>query len=217
MLSVGVEARPTLEIAKTIISPDRDALPDASSPRTRASLQAIGYEFDTAALDEVSELLAALKAAIGALEAALAHDHRRRCSRKRATSATSWCRPSLAVREAGDALEADRRRRSVAARVVPGDAVHSLSAVPGYEEVHQRAERRAGAGDRVCAHLLGELGVDPFDRGPARARREPAAIGQRRPSCGGGRRGRVSVRGSRARRACRRAARRAASRCRGGG
>ena len=70
-----------------------------------ASLSAIGYEFDKAALDEVSELLAALKAAITELEHLLAHEHPAALLDEARYFCDVVVPASLRVREASDALE----------------------------------------------------------------------------------------------------------------
>jgi glutamine synthetase len=72
-LSIGVEARLTLEIANTVILPA--ALRYQTELATNvASLMAVGVEADTGTLDEVSSGIAALRAGILALRAELGHD-----------------------------------------------------------------------------------------------------------------------------------------------
>ncbi len=71
--SVSVEARTTLEMAKTII------LPAAIRYQTElaanaAALTSIGYSFDSSSLDEVSAGVTALQGALKDLRAALDHD-----------------------------------------------------------------------------------------------------------------------------------------------
>ncbi|MBV8385973.1 MAG: glutamine synthetase type III, partial [Acidimicrobiia bacterium] len=72
-LSVGVEARLTLEIANTVILPA--ALRYQTELATNlASLKSIGVDGDSETLDEVSAAIAALRAGISTLRAELGHD-----------------------------------------------------------------------------------------------------------------------------------------------
>ncbi len=72
-LTVGVEARSTLEMASTIILPA--ALRYQTELATNvATLQAIGVEADRSTLDSVSRDIAALRAGLAALRGTLAHD-----------------------------------------------------------------------------------------------------------------------------------------------
>jgi len=72
ILSIGVEARLTLEMANTVILPA--ALRYQTELATNvASLRAIGLEADTTTLEEVSTNIAALRAGISTLRAELAH------------------------------------------------------------------------------------------------------------------------------------------------
>ena len=72
-LSIGVEARLTLEMANTVILPA--ALRYQTELATNvASLRAVGVEADTATLDEVSSSLAALRSSIATLRSGLVHD-----------------------------------------------------------------------------------------------------------------------------------------------
>jgi glutamine synthetase len=73
VLSIGVEARLTLEMANTVI------LPAALRYQTElaqnvASLAAVGIEGDRSTLDEVSEAIKALRAGIADLRIKIAHD-----------------------------------------------------------------------------------------------------------------------------------------------
>ena len=73
-LSIGVEARSTLEIATTSILPA--ALRYQTELATNAaSLKAIGYDFEPSTLDGVSAATKALQAAIGELREELSHEH----------------------------------------------------------------------------------------------------------------------------------------------
>jgi glutamine synthetase len=74
VLSVGVEARSTLEIAKTIIFPSAMRY-QTELAANGASLKALDIDFDSSALDSVSSLMTSLKKAIADLETTLAHDH----------------------------------------------------------------------------------------------------------------------------------------------
>ncbi len=70
-LSVGVEARTTVEMAKTIVYPAAIRY-QGELAATCASLKAVGQEIDTETLDTVTVLVNRLKKAIVALEAAMA-------------------------------------------------------------------------------------------------------------------------------------------------
>jgi glutamine synthetase len=73
ILSVGVEARLTLEMANTVILPA--ALRYQTELATNlASLQAVGAEADTSTLDEVSASIKALRRGISALRTDLGHN-----------------------------------------------------------------------------------------------------------------------------------------------
>ncbi len=103
-LSVGVEARLTLEVGNTLV------LPGAVRYQTElalniGALRAAGVETDTSSLEEVSRPLADLRAALGTLSAALVADHG-----STAVAEAEYARDSLlpamaAVRSAADLLE----------------------------------------------------------------------------------------------------------------
>ncbi len=69
-LTVGVEARTTIEMAKTIIFPAAIRY-QGELAATCASLKAVGYKFDLDTLDHVTALVKQLQGAIAALEAAV--------------------------------------------------------------------------------------------------------------------------------------------------
>jgi glutamine synthetase len=73
-LTIGVEARTTLEMATTVVLPAalRYQTELASNVTT---MRAAGYEPDATSLDEVSEGIASLRAGIAGLRAALDHEH----------------------------------------------------------------------------------------------------------------------------------------------
>ena len=103
-MSIGVEARLTLEIGSTVI------LPAAMRYQTElasnlAALQAIGAETDTTMLDTVSGPLAALRTGLATLRAELAHDGAS-TTLAEAEHARERLLPSMAaVRTAADELE----------------------------------------------------------------------------------------------------------------
>jgi glutamine synthetase len=105
VLSVGAEARLTLEIANTII------LPAAVRYQTElatnvASLKAIEIEADTTTLDEVSASIKALRAGIAILRQDLAHDGAS-STLEHAEHAQKALLPAMgSVRAAADDLEA---------------------------------------------------------------------------------------------------------------
>jgi len=70
ILSVGVEARSALEMARTIIYPAAIRY-QGELAATGASLKAVGCKFDTQALDYVSTLIAELQSSTAALEAVI--------------------------------------------------------------------------------------------------------------------------------------------------
>ena len=103
-LSVGVEARSTLEIAKTIILPA--ALRYQSELAAGATnLKALGQDFDSGVLDGVSSAIAALLAGVAKLEAALAHDGASSTLEEAAHRCDEVLPATLAVRSAADELE----------------------------------------------------------------------------------------------------------------
>ncbi len=104
ILSIGVEAALTLEMATTVI------LPAAMRYQTElalnaSSLAAVGQEADTATLDEVSGSLSALRTAIAGLRSAIDFDDFD-TDEKRGEHAQKGLLPAMAaVRAAADALE----------------------------------------------------------------------------------------------------------------
>jgi len=71
-LSIGVEARTTIEMAKTVIFPAAVRY-QGELAGTYASLKALGQKFDSQVLDTVTKLIQQLQDGIGKLEAALSH------------------------------------------------------------------------------------------------------------------------------------------------
>lgn len=104
LLTVGVEANLTLEIATTTV------LPAALRYQTElaanvAALRAAGVDADLSTLESVSAPIAALRAGITSLSAALAHDHDEDALLA-ATFARDEVLPAMgAIREAADTLE----------------------------------------------------------------------------------------------------------------
>ena len=72
-LTVGLEARTAIEMAKTIIFPAAIRY-QGELAATCASLKAVGYTFDTDTLDKITGYVKDLQSGIAALEKALAHD-----------------------------------------------------------------------------------------------------------------------------------------------
>jgi glutamine synthetase len=103
-LSVAVEAKATLEVAKTLIVPA--ALRYQTEVATNAAaLQSIGHEFESTLLESVSESLHELRQGIAALSTAL-EAHAGDTAGEEAAYAQSVIIPAtLAVRHAADALE----------------------------------------------------------------------------------------------------------------
>jgi len=103
-LSIGVEARLTLEMGNTVV------LPAATRYQTElatnlASLKAVGAECDTTTLDEVSASIRALRKGIADLRTALAHDGGS-TDQDEAEHAREELLPAMAtIRHAADELE----------------------------------------------------------------------------------------------------------------
>ena len=103
-LSIGVEAKTTLEMGSTII------LPAAIRYQTELAnnllaLKGLGVEYDTSTFDAVSAGIAALRAGIAELRDHLGHDHAT-TPLEEAQEALNDFLPSMdAVRKASDALE----------------------------------------------------------------------------------------------------------------
>ena len=104
-LSIGVEARTTLEMGATMI------LPAAIRYQTELAsnliaLKGLGVEYDSSTLDAVSAGIAALRAGIKELADHLSHDHAT-TPLEEAEEALNDFLPSMdAVRKASDSLEA---------------------------------------------------------------------------------------------------------------
>jgi glutamine synthetase len=103
-LSVNVEAKTTVEMAKTIIFPAAVRY-QGELAGTCASLKAVGFEFDTDTLEKLTGLVKELQGGVAALEGALAaepgdgtHAHAEHACRDVVPA-------MLAVRAATDALE----------------------------------------------------------------------------------------------------------------
>ena len=103
LLSIGVEARTTLEMANTVILPA--ALRYQTELATNvSSLTALGIEADTSTLTEVSASIAELRAGIAGLRTALAHGGG--TIEEEATHAGTELLPAMdVVRTAADTLE----------------------------------------------------------------------------------------------------------------
>jgi glutamine synthetase len=104
ILSIGVEARLTLEIANTVILPA--ALRYQTELATNlASLEAVGSELDTTTLDEVSAAIKALRVGISTLRSELVH-HGTATVMQEARHAQDELLPAMSVtRAAADELE----------------------------------------------------------------------------------------------------------------
>ncbi len=103
-LSIGVEARLTLEMANTVV------LPAALRYQTElaanvAGLHAVGIEGDTATLDEVSSAITALRAGIAARRNELAHEGAGTTEEEAAHAGKRLLPAMDAVRAAADELE----------------------------------------------------------------------------------------------------------------
>jgi glutamine synthetase len=102
-LSIGVEARLTLEMGSTTVMPA--ALRYQTELATNiGALRAIGVEADTALLEEVTDLVSALRTALSGLRTALAHDGAT-TTLEEAQHAATLLPAMAAVRTPTDALE----------------------------------------------------------------------------------------------------------------
>jgi glutamine synthetase len=102
-LSIGVEARTTLEMGTTVVMPA--ALRYQTELATNvAALQAVGVDADIDMLSEVTELVAALRNGLLGLRGALAHDGAV-TTQAEATHAAGLLPAMATVRLASDALE----------------------------------------------------------------------------------------------------------------
>jgi len=104
ILSVGVEARLTLEIANTVV------LPAATRYQTElainlASLKAIDAAYDTSTLDEVSGAIKSLRAGIASLRSALAAEGGETVLEEAQHAQTAYLPAMLETRAAADELE----------------------------------------------------------------------------------------------------------------
>jgi glutamine synthetase len=103
-LSVGLEARTAIEMAKTIIFPAAIRY-QGELASTCASLKAVGYVFDTNTLDKVTGLVKDLQDGIASLEALLA-EHGGHSKLDHAKHLCSNVLPAMAaVRKTADTLE----------------------------------------------------------------------------------------------------------------
>ena len=103
-LSIGVEARLTLEMANTVILPA--ALRYQTELATNvACLRAVGAEADPATLDEVSGAITALRAGIATLRKELAHNGAATVKEEAEHAGEGFLPAMSAVRAAADELE----------------------------------------------------------------------------------------------------------------
>ena len=104
VLSVGVEARSTLEIAKTVIFPSAMRY-QTELAANGASLKALDIDFDSSALETVSALMKSLQDGIADLETALGEDHEAPLYDEARFFCDVVVPATLAVRAAADELE----------------------------------------------------------------------------------------------------------------
>ncbi|GAA2231463.1 glutamine synthetase III [Herbiconiux moechotypicola] len=104
-LTIGVEARLTLEMGTTVVLPAGVRYQTELAANV-AALRAAGVEADLSALEDVTADLGALRAALGSLKAALGHEGEDESTLAEATHAREELLPAMsAVRAAADALE----------------------------------------------------------------------------------------------------------------
>ncbi|MDE0910852.1 MAG: glutamine synthetase III [Myxococcota bacterium] len=104
VLSVGVEARTTVEMAKTVVFPAAMRY-QGQLASTAASMKAIGSKVDTTVLDNVSALIARLEGGVSALEEELAHEAGETTLAHADHCCTAVLPAMLEVRGAADELE----------------------------------------------------------------------------------------------------------------
>jgi glutamine synthetase len=104
ILSIGVEARATLEIANTVILPA--ALRYQTELATNiSSLKAAGIDGDTSTLDEVTAAIAALRTGIAELREQLSHEPSDSVQGEAEHAGTAFLPAMDSVRSAADTLE----------------------------------------------------------------------------------------------------------------
>jgi len=103
-LSVSLEARTAIEMAKTIIFPAAIRY-QSELAVTCANLKAVGYTFDTDTLDLITALVKELQEGIGALEKSMAHQNGKSKLEHAAHLAHEVIPAMMAVRKTGDTLE----------------------------------------------------------------------------------------------------------------
>ena len=103
-LSVGVEARTTAEMAKTVVYPAAIRY-QGQLASTGASLKAIGMDFDSTVLTKVSSLVGRLEAGVRALEEEIAHEAGETTFAHAVHRCNSVLPAMLEVRTAADELE----------------------------------------------------------------------------------------------------------------
>ncbi|MBA3743090.1 glutamine synthetase III [Sporichthya sp.] len=104
-LSIGVEARLTLELASTSVVPAAVRY-QTELAQNLAALKKVGFETDLTDLEVVSAKLTALRVALRALDAALATDPGHTAAAEATHAGTALLPAMEAVRTAADALEA---------------------------------------------------------------------------------------------------------------
>ncbi len=103
-MTVGVEARTVVEMAKTVIYPAAMRY-QSELAAASANLKAAGAKPDTATLNEVTDLIGKLQKSVTALEAALNGGHAKTMMAEAKHACNTILPAMLGVREHGDALE----------------------------------------------------------------------------------------------------------------
>ena len=101
---IGVEAKLTIEISKTMIFPAAIRYQGELAGNLR-NLKAVGYTFDTDTLDKVTAMVKELQDIDGGLGEARGPSWRRACWMRPSTTRTKVVPAMLAVRKAADELE----------------------------------------------------------------------------------------------------------------
>ncbi len=125
-MSIGVEARLTLEIATTVV------LPAALRYQTElaanlATLSAVGIDGDRSTLEEVSSALTSLRSGIALLRSELAQEGLDSTEKEAEHAGRTLLGDDGSGARIGRRARGHRGRRPVAAGDLPGDAVHPLS------------------------------------------------------------------------------------------
>ncbi len=123
--TVNVEAKQTIEMAKTMIFPAAIRY-QSELASTCANLKAVGYKFDTDTLDKMTELVKELQDSTAELEKTPGTMTAAVCSPRRSITADKIVPAMAAVRKSADELEGFVADDLLAAADLPGNAVYQV-------------------------------------------------------------------------------------------